>query len=92
MGTVYLLKTICWRTYLSNEVENHQADSRRRHTRTGRPLGTAEFVHNLEQVTGKPLAPKRAGRKPSKPKQVYCSRNCLNLSLPFFKQHPKARL
>ena len=57
-----------WRVYLSNEVENHQADSIRRHTRTGRPLGTAEFVHNLEQVTGKPLAPKRPGRKPSKSK------------------------
>ena len=57
-----------WRAYLSNEVENHQADSIRRHTRTGRPLGTAEFVHNLEQVTGKPLAPKRPGRKPSNSK------------------------
>jgi len=55
-----------WRAYLSNDVENHQADSIRRHTRTGRPLGTAEFVHNLERVTGKPLAPKRPGRKPSK--------------------------
>jgi hypothetical protein len=48
-----------WQAYLSNDVENHQTDSIRRHTRTGRPLGTAEFVHNLEQVTGKPLAPKR---------------------------------
>jgi hypothetical protein len=36
----------------------------RGHTRTGRLLGTAEFVHKLEQVTGKPLAPKRPGRNP----------------------------
>ena len=54
--------------FLSNEVGNHQADSIRRHTQTGRPLDTAEFVHNLEQVTGKPLAPKRLGRKPAKSK------------------------
>lgn len=57
-----------WRVYLSNEIENRQTDSIRRHTRTGRPLGTAEFVHNLEQVTGKPLALKRPGRKPLNPK------------------------
>ena len=57
-----------WSAYLSNKVENHQSESIRRHTRTGRPLGTAEFVHNLEQVIGKPLAPKRAGRKPAKSK------------------------
>ena len=49
-------------------IENHQADSIRRNTRTGRPLGTAEFIDNLERLTGKPLVPKRPGRKPSKPK------------------------
>ena len=48
----------------------------------GRPLGTAEFVHNLEQVTGKPLTPKRAGRKPSESKSVYCPRNSAFLFLP----------
>lgn len=57
-----------WRTYLTKDVENHQADSIRRHTRTGRPLGTAGFIDNLERLTGKPLAPKRPGRKPSKSK------------------------
>jgi len=51
-----------------NDIENHQADSIRRNTRTGRPLGTAEFIDNLERLTGKPLTPKRPGRKPSKPK------------------------
>ena len=55
-----------WHTYLMDDVEHHHADSIRRNTRTGRPLGTAEFIENLEQLTGKPLAPRRPGRKPSK--------------------------
>jgi hypothetical protein len=58
----------CLVAYLANDIENHQADSIRHHTRTGHPLETAESVHNLKQVTGKPLAPKRPGRKPSKSK------------------------
>ena len=57
-----------WREYLSKEVESHAADSIQLHTRTGRPLGTPEFVHNLELITGKALAPKRPGRKPSENK------------------------
>ena len=55
-----------WQAYLSNEVDSRQADSIRRHTRTGRPLGTSQFVQSLEQLTGKPMAPKRPGRKPAK--------------------------
>jgi len=30
----------------------------------GRPLGSDGFVKKLEDICGKPLAPKKAGRKP----------------------------
>jgi putative transposase len=55
-----------WSTYLSNEVESSTVASIQRHTRTGRPLGTPMFVHDLELITGKSLAPRQPGRKPSK--------------------------
>ncbi|MCB1759639.1 MAG: transposase [Gammaproteobacteria bacterium] len=54
-----------WQTYLSNDIEPQTAESIKRHARTGRPLGTPEFVRKLESITGKTLAPKRPGRKPS---------------------------
>ncbi len=37
----------------------------RRHTRTGRPLGSSSFLAQLEQMTGRILRPKRRGPKPS---------------------------
>jgi len=37
------------------------------HERTGRPLGDAGFLKRLEALTGRPLAPKKPGRKPAKP-------------------------
>jgi len=39
----------------------------RRHPRTGHPLGAARFIHKLEQLTGKPVAAKRPGPRPSSP-------------------------
>ena len=36
----------------------------KQHTRTGRPLGSTEFIRKLEVITGEELAPKRPGRKP----------------------------
>jgi len=36
----------------------------KQHTRTGRPLGSTEFIRKLEVFTGEELAPKRPGRKP----------------------------
>jgi len=38
----------------------------RRSTHTGRPLGIEEFVHELEELTKRPLAPRKEGR-PAKP-------------------------
>ena len=36
----------------------------RKCTSTGRPLGSREFVAGLEEELGRPLAPRRPGRKP----------------------------
>jgi putative transposase len=53
-----------WSAYLSSTRQNDRTESIRRHNRTGRPLGSAEFIQALEQQTGKTLAPKRPGPKP----------------------------
>lgn len=37
----------------------------RLHTRTGRPLGSGAFVERLEGMTGRALAPRKPGPKPS---------------------------
>ena len=34
------------------------------HSRTGRPLGSKAFVAHLETLTGRPLGPRRRGRRP----------------------------
>jgi len=38
----------------------------RRHTRTGRPLGSESFVAQLEQATGRVLRPMKRGPKPAR--------------------------
>jgi putative transposase len=53
-----------WSAYLSSTRQNDRTESIRRHNRTGRPLGSAEFIQVLEQQTGKTLAPKRPDPKP----------------------------
>ncbi len=53
-----------WGAYLSDADKRSDEDLIERHTRTGRPLGCADFVRKLEAVTGEALAPKRPGRKP----------------------------
>jgi len=54
-----------WSTYLASNNDTSAIDAIRRHTRTGRPLGAAHFIKKLEQLTGKPIAPKRPGPRPS---------------------------
>ena len=54
-----------WSAYLTNTSQSDTTESIRRHNRTGRPLGSDEFIKALEQQTGKTLAPKRPGPKPS---------------------------
>jgi putative transposase len=51
-----------WAAYLSAECDE-DTEVIKLHTRTGRPLGSTDFVEHLEAVTGKVLAPRRPGRK-----------------------------
>ena len=52
-----------WREYLSTEPESTDVDLIRRHIRSGRPLGSSEFVETLEAKTGRALAPRKRGPK-----------------------------
>jgi len=53
-----------WRTYLSGPVNENDAEDIRKHSRTGRPPGTSEFVNKIEILTGETLSPRRPGPKP----------------------------
>ena len=53
-----------WTEYLSGSDNRNNTDLIKQHTRTGRPLGSTEFIRKLEVFTGGELAPKRPGRKP----------------------------
>jgi len=55
-----------WREYLATGESATEAGALRRCTHTGRPLGSSEFVAQLEQTTLRPLAPRKGGR-PKKP-------------------------
>jgi len=55
-----------WREYLSTEQDSTDMELLRRHSRTGRPLGSSDFVESLEAQTGRPLAPRKRGPKPHK--------------------------
>jgi putative transposase len=50
-----------WRTLLSSDP--HDPEVLRRHTRTGRPLGSESFLEHVERLTGRSLRPRRPGRK-----------------------------
>ncbi len=54
-----------WSEFLSGSDDSNNTDLIKQHTRTGRPLGSTEFIHKLELFTGEELAPKRPGRKPN---------------------------
>jgi len=53
-----------WANYLIDADKSNNEDLIKLHTRTGRPLGCADFVGELEDITGERLAPRRPGRKP----------------------------
>jgi putative transposase len=53
-----------WEAYLCGTTLYDETESIRQHNRTGRPLGTAEFIQTLELQTGRTLTPKRPGPKP----------------------------
>ena len=51
-----------WREFLAAGETESERRAVRRCTHTGRPLGTEEFVHELEETAKRPLAPRKGGR------------------------------
>jgi putative transposase len=51
-----------WREFLSTSKRD-EVEVIQNHTRTGRPLGRSEFVTGLEKMLGRPMRPRKAGRK-----------------------------
>lgn len=55
-----------WPRYLAEPDSEQAGDLLGRHMRTGRPLGSSEFVAGLEARLGRPLQPQKPGPKPRK--------------------------
>ena len=53
-----------WDALLADDGPSEEVETLRRHGRLGWPLGSASFVRELEQLTGRRLQPRRAGRRP----------------------------
>ncbi len=52
-----------WASLLKGGMAEADAAAIRRGERTGRPLGSAEFIERLERTLGRPLKPQKPGRK-----------------------------
>jgi len=57
-----------WRSFLADAVPAEELATLRRHALTGRPLGSASFLHRLEALVGRPLLPRKCGAKTRKKK------------------------
>lgn len=53
-----------WDGYVGTPTSASSMDAIRRHTRTGRPVGSKQFIDELERITGRDLHMGRPGRKP----------------------------
>lgn len=53
-----------WSAYLAGTVETDGEELIGFYTRTGRPLGSKDFLRKLEVIAVKELVPKRPDRKP----------------------------
>ena len=54
-----------WRTFLDGGLGGEALETLRRHERTDRPLGSAEFVEGLETALGRSLKKRKPGPKPA---------------------------
>jgi len=54
-----------WRHYLDQNQSDSDFDALRKHTQTGRPLGSVSFVDAAERITGRVLRPGRPGPRRS---------------------------
>jgi len=52
-----------WRNFLMGSILSEELENIRRHGRTGRPLGSAHFVEQLERKLDRTLKPQKPGRK-----------------------------
>ena len=57
---------IGWDDFLGLPLSDPEVGLIRRHERTGRPLGSKDFVRGLESILGRRLLPKRTGPKKKK--------------------------
>lgn len=55
-----------WGVYLTRPIEDNLISSIRSHERTGRPLGSEDFISGLEVSAGRKLRPQKVGRKGKK--------------------------
>ena len=56
---------IDWRELLTDGIAGvDRTKDLRKHTRTGRPLGSESFIDRAEEATGRDLRPHKRGRKP----------------------------
>ena len=53
-----------WAAYLGDHQSDQMLQRVRKHTRTGRPLGSVRFIETLEALSGRPLKMLKPGRKP----------------------------
>jgi putative transposase len=54
-----------WRAFLGEGAGPDAFAQFRRHANTGRPLGTSEFVDDVERILGRALKPRKRGRRPT---------------------------
>jgi putative transposase len=52
-----------WRSYLAEQDDRDFIDEIELHEKTGRPLGSDDFLHKLESLTGRRILPRPRGRK-----------------------------
>ena len=55
-----------WKAFLAGGVAEAELAAIRGGERTGRPLGSPDFVARLEALTGRTLAPRKRGPAPAK--------------------------
>ncbi len=55
-----------WAAYLGDRQSNEVLRKVRKHTKTGRPLGSEKFIETLESLSGRSLKSLKPGRKPFK--------------------------
>jgi putative transposase len=53
-----------WAAFLSGGLDERQAEALRRHERTGRPLGSEQFLTGLEKRLGRAIKPRKRGPRP----------------------------